>query len=232
MNEQISKVIHHSLFVPITVGAASFAAGVGAGYFLALRKKQGTHELPEQLTLDLEATMTEIREDIQSMKRPNVEPIIIDAEVFEAKVKDIPEEEVEVLVETSVFAHNDEDWDYEEEVKNRTVDNPYILHKDEFYEDEKNYTQTTLTYYSGDNIMADQEDAPVYNHETLVGPMRFGHGSGDPNVFYVRNDKRRAEYEILYDPGLFSEEVLGLEIENNARVQDLKHSQVRRFRPD
>ncbi len=88
-----------------------------------------------------------------------------------------------------------------------------------------------MTYYAGDNIMNnDEEESPMYNHDGITGPLRFGHGSDDPNVVYIRNDKRKVEYEILYDPGLYSEEVLGLEIENNQRAKDIKHSNNRRFR--
>ncbi len=80
--------------------------------------------------------------------------------------------------------------------------------------------------------MADEDDTPVYNYDRVIGPLNFGHGSGDPNVFYVRNHRRKTEYEILYNTGLFSEEVLGLEIEDNERVKDLKHSNIQRFRPE
>lgn len=134
------------------------------------------------------------------------------------------------VVNQSIFANNGDDgWDYEAEVTKRTKTEPYILHKDEFFDDEEGYIQLTLTYYEGDDILVDEEEAPIYNHASVVGPLKFGHGSGDPNVFYVRNDKRRCEYEILRHEGLYSREVLGLDIENNVRVRqkhdrELRHS--------
>ncbi len=112
----------------------------------------------------------------------------------------------------------------------RDPSEPYIIHKDEFYSDEKGYAQSTLTYYSGDNIMVDEDESPMYNHEEITGPLLFGHGSGDPKVVHIRNDKRKSEYEIVKGSGLYSQEVLGLEIENNQRVKDIKHSNNRRFR--
>lgn len=156
-------------------------------------------------------------------------PVIVevDGEQFESedgehlKVVGTPPEATPIR--RNAFAGSDDHWNYEEEVRNRTTELPYILHKDEFYEDEKNYAQMTLTYYEGDNIMVDEEEAPIYNHERTVGPLRFGHGSGDPKVFYVRNDRLKAEYEILCDSGMYSVEVLGLEIENNQRAKDLRH---------
>lgn len=139
------------------------------------------------------------------------------------------------LVTRSIFANDADNWNYELEVRYRQAhpDGPYVLHKDEFYENEQDLTQVTLTYYSGDNIMVDEEEKPIYNHEQVTGPMKFGYGSGDPNVFHVRNLKRKAEYEILKDPGLYSVEVLGLEIEDNQRVKDIKHANSPgKFRPE
>lgn len=128
----------------------------------------------------------------------------------------------EPLITVSEFP--DDDWDYEAEIESRTSNAPYVIHKDEFYADEMNYTQLMLTYYMEDDIMADEDDSPVYNYNTVVGELKFGHGSDDPDVFYVRNDRRRAEYEITRLPELYSRAVLGLEIEDNQRVAKLKHS--------
>lgn len=125
----------------------------------------------------------------------------------------------------SIFAGTTTEWDYDEELKKRTNAIPYVLHKDEFYGEEKRdegYSQTTLTYYAGDDIMCNEDDTPMYNYSSIVGELKFGHGSDDPKVFYVRNCRRKAEYEIIHDPGIFSVEVLGLEIENNDRVKALQ----------
>jgi len=131
----------------------------------------------------------------------------------------------------NVFANNgDGDWDYELEQRQRSDTEPYILHKDEFFADEKDYTQMTLTYYAGDDILVDEDDKPVYNHKNIVGKLNFGHGSGDPSVCYVRNDKNKAEYEILRHEGLYSVEVLGLEIENKRRARDNRHSEHTKFK--
>lgn len=143
--------------------------------------------------------------------------------------KEGAEEAVET-VKHSIFANDDDNWNYAREVKKRTTDEPYIIHKDEFYSDEKGYLQSTLVYYAGDNILCDEDDSPIYNHDRVTGPLVFGHGSGDPNVVHIRNDSRKSEYEILFDPGLYSQDVLGLEIEDNQRVKGIEHSKIRQFR--
>ncbi len=139
------------------------------------------------------------------------------------------EELTEDLVTHSIFAQDDE-WNYAQEIRDRDPSEPYVIHKDEFYSEERGFTQTTLTYYAGDNILVDEEDAPIYNHDSVTGPLLFGHGSGDPKVVHIRNEKRKAEYEVVREPGLYSEEILGITIENNERAKDLRHSKNWRFR--
>lgn len=289
MNERISKLIHHPLTIPVTVGIVSFGTGMASGYILARKtgKKAELYEVPPHVGLDLtEQEIEELEEEArlqlqrieqelhekaedrvpqvlrdlrddpdasdetraqaerliqQHLDTPiskvvseenapeELSPVVeVDGEYFEGdgddRIKVIGDPPEVTPVRRNAFAVDDDDWNYESEVRNRTEVMPYILHKDEFYADEKEYSQITLTYYAGDNILVDEDDTPVYNHERVVGPMRFGHGSADPNVFYVRNDVRKAEYEILRDSGLYSVEVLGLEIENNQRVRDLRHS--------
>src|SRR5690606_22594158 len=140
-------------------------------------------------------------------------------------VTDIPEivepEEVDEpeIVMSNVFAESDDAWDYEIELENRREDAPKILHKDEVYAGEKNYMQSTLTFYEGDRVLVVEEDeTPLYNLSDVTGMLRFGHGSGDPNVVYIRNDKRRAEYEVLRHEGHYAHEVLGLDIEERSNT--------------
>lgn len=130
----------------------------------------------------------------------------------------------------SVFNEVNADWDQDSEEGKRTKDSPYILNKDEFWAEELDYKQTTLTYYASDDILVDQTDVPIYNYKEVVGTLNFGHGSSDQNVVYVRNDKLKAEYEILKDRGSYSVEVLGLEYEAEEERASLKHS-ITKFRP-
>jgi hypothetical protein len=124
---------------------------------------------------------------------------------------------------------DDEDWNYAEEVAKRTPDAPYIIHRDEYFDNERDCSQSSLMYYAGDNILCDDHDTPVYDAERVVGKIRFGHGSKDPNICYVRNEVLDAEYEILQDPGFYQIEVLGEALAE----KDLKHSKgIPKFRMD
>ncbi len=254
MNERLSRIINSPKRVPIVAGVVAFGVGFGVGYFLARRNASVVVEPSNQLAFDFDAyklpetgngAVEPIRKntvvhpaqevkDIPVYERQGQKLVkVVEGENFVAsKIKEAmttSKEVMEEVVTHSIFANNDDDWNYAKEVRGRSESSPYIIHKDEFYSDEKGYSQKTLTYYSGDNIMVDEEDAPMYNHEDITGPLLFGHGSGDPNVVHIRNDKRKSEYEVLYDPGLYSIEVLGLEIENNQRVQDIQHSKNRKF---
>lgn len=131
----------------------------------------------------------------------------------------------------SIFSGEDDIWDTEVEEQSRSTEAPYVIHKDEFWREEMGYSQTTLTYYVGDDILVDQEDVPVYNHSEATGELKFGHGSGDQNVVYIRNDRLRAEYEIIRDRGSYEQVVLGLQAEEDLERSSLKHS-LTRFRPD
>lgn len=240
MNENLIKLIKNPWTTRAAIGITAFGSGVIVGYFLGRRRDFEFDPESEQLELNFE-----IKESFtEQMNTNGITPVVIDQEAYAAIIEQhqavvveiIPEAEPDPgpdVVTTSIFAGDDEDWDYEQEVRNRGNMAPFVLHKDEFYAEELGYTQTTLTYYEGDDIMVDQEEAPVYNYHLVTGPLRFGHGSGgDPNVFYVRNHKNKAEYEIIHDSGMYSREVLGLEIDPNERVKDIQHSGLRRFRPE
>lgn len=247
MNENFEKIFNNSTKMPIVVGLVSFAVGTGVGFGVSyiLNRKNTPEEItrfeiPKQALLSTEAidetiidvaTEDQDGDELLDTDVATDEPVNLGREFVQSKLNEevlpILPPEAEPLDEPTtrnIFAGTDSEWNYEKELEKRSADEPYILHRDEFYADELDYTQLTLTYYAGDDILVDDEETPVYNHNNIVGPIRFGHGSGDPNVFYVRNDKRKAEYEILNDPGSYSREVLGLTAEDNARASDLRHS--------
>lgn len=239
---------------PIIIAVISFAAGITAGYFLG--KKFGgpkyeihqVHEVPKvKQTMDIEPDeIAEIDEEFEELRRRAIESEgdDLDARLFIEQTR----EEVVIEVETprdlgqdtiihSQFDDGSEDiWSYEEEEKHRSEDRPYALSRAEFFDNEKDYTQHTLTFYAGDNKMADENDDLVHNYQMVTGPLLFGHGSGDPNVYYVRNDRLRAEYEVLNDPGKYEVEIQGLQEENEATdrfIREVRRKRAnQRFRPE
>lgn len=206
--------------------------------------KQGTARVnPMPIPVDVREISDDTKEEVkefiseklqEKMIRPSGNEAKAHGVLVEEKLELLPQPEPEELILThNIFSEVEDNWDYEEELANRNPSAPYVIHRDEFFENDLGLAQVTLTYYAGDDIMADEEDQPIYNYKTVTGELKFGHGSGDPNVVYIRNAKRRTEYEILHDRGQYSVEVLGLDIEENDRVKDLKHSSgARKFRPE
>lgn len=106
----------------------------------------------------------------------------------------------------------DHEWDYHEETRKRSPDFPYVIHYDERNEIE--YQEVTLTYYAGDDVLCNERDEVVdpQDRERLIGEKnldRFGHGSNDPSIVYVRNDRLELIYELVKSPHSFAEEVHG-----------------------
>jgi hypothetical protein len=233
---------------PAVVGVVSFAAGVGAGYFYCTKKYgkdidfalSAFKDLEDGVVID-ETTTTTFEFDIPRSKdvkildervKHGIEGIdllkpfaeVVDAQT--AQHTQIPED-----VETNNIFQND--WDVAEEMANRSPDAPYVIHLNEFVNKESGYHQSSLEYYEGDSILSDENSVPIYAPEKIVGRLEWGRGSMDPDVVYIRNERLSAEYEITRNPGSFQIEVLGLEAEQAAEDDELKHSNsIRRFRRD
>lgn len=244
MNEKLQAALKDPRTIVGVTGVVAFVGGATLGYILGRRSVMfGVHEIPEpQLSMDIE-DLPQMRPgrviiDEDALREiDDASEVLTNGEAFVTQRihEEVVEEDVDeeaLVVRQSVFANTDDDWNLEEEMKKRRPSEPYVIHKDEFYADEMGFSQLTLTYYAGDEIVVDIEDKPVYNHKQVIGEFHWGHGSGEPTVFYVRNEARKAEYEVILNEGLYSVEVLGLEIEENERAQDIKHFNTPRFRQD
>lgn len=110
---------------------------------------------------------------------------------------------------------------------------PYIITKEEFYENEPDHEQKKFTYWSGDDILVDDQEElnPIDDVERVAGEdnlLRFGYGSGDEYVLYVRNETLDPpmDLHITKSTGRYTVEVMALD-EDEPHIQ---HSQQRRFR--
>lgn len=109
-----------------------------------------------------------------------------------------------------------EGWNFAAELARRTPDSPHIIHQDEFAHNETEFAQVTYTYYAGDDVLIDEDDNILTDRDALIGEgalRRFGHGTDDFNILYVRNPVLELEIEICRDTGSYEEVVLGLERE-------------------
>lgn len=137
-----------------------------------------------------------VQEEIESIKevsarKNNTEPVEEDTDQNENK-----ESEGYDVNEYSSLLKNEGYTEEYEEVKK--VDEPYVIPPDEFGELDE-YETISLTYYS-DGYLVDDMGELVEDVEDVVGldfKERFGEYEDD--CVYVRNDSRKADYEILYD---------------------------------
>jgi len=206
----------------------------------------------EENTVETRQSFTEYREKLADLSYIPVEeeqPMndeLIDEGVFDEEdpqdetVEDV-EEFIPVTITRNIFSpHVNEEgeiveWDYDKEIYHReqNPNDPYVIHYDEFVRNDLGYRQETLTYYAGDDILADSiNDTAIYKYPTLTGDLKFGYGSNDPNVVYIRNEGVRLEWEILRHQGSYAEEVHGLQVEAEYEAEDLKHSNNRKFRQE
>lgn len=109
-----------------------------------------------------------------------------------------------------------DDWHFPTELARRSSDAPYIIHQDEFAHNETEYPQVSYTYYAEDDVLLDEEENILSDRDALIGAgvlNRFGHGTDDFNILYIRNPVLELEIEICRDTGSYEEQVLGLERE-------------------
>lgn len=132
--------------------------------------------------------------------------------------------------------HPKEDEAEEEEqpeapiVDDRT-DAIYLISTEEFLSGKEEYDKITLTYYEGDNVLADERDGTVPAPTDVVGFQAlksFGREPKDPNVVYVRNNKVSCDFEILRSEGSYLEIVLagGMAKEPKIRVEPKQKKRV------
>jgi hypothetical protein len=155
------------------------------------------------------------------------------AAVVEAAAESAEEGEVEPdeVLETdtrNVFddAELVDEWDAHKERAGRSPTIPYVIHRDE-RDDDAAYDEVTYTYYEGDDVLCNERDEIISqeDRDRLIGEVnleKFGHGSGDPYVVYIRNDQLEIDYEIVKSTKSYAEEVRGI------TDQDLSHSSMSR----
>lgn len=81
---------------------------------------------------------------------------------------------------------------------------PYIISPNAFGELD-NYETISLTYYS-DGVITDENDQIVENADEIIGEGSLNHfGEYEDDSVFVRNDKLKADYEILSDQRSYSD---------------------------
>lgn len=78
-------------------------------------------------------------------------------------------------------------------------DFPRMISASEMLNQKQWYSKVTLTYYAGDDVLADDQDEPLEDPEDIIGEHFkefFGMNEDEPDIIYVRNDDRESDYEV------------------------------------
>jgi hypothetical protein len=196
------------------------AVGFGVGYSIADRRLRTKYEkIAEQEVAEMREHYN--KKLMASENKPSINELVKERysdeeqeainEVEEAEeVEDKPVDAVASVVQerTTVNVFEADEWNYDRELASRVPGVPYIIHADEFQENEPQHTQVTVTYYQEDDVLADVRDEVVEDQDAAVGLGnlgKWGYGSNDQNVVYVRNEELALDYEIVRDRGSYAE---------------------------
>jgi len=184
--------------------------------FLALLEQEveRTEKFYAEKKPDLSSLVSDIAEDARVMETLN--------NYREMAVKYAEKEPVEEglrEVAHNVFTDADDDendprsddeFDYEEQERLKEAGKPYVLEHDQFFSSD--YQSSQLTWYEGDSVLADDTDKHINDIGKLMGGtdnLKWGYGSHDWNIVYIRNDDLELDFEVVKATGKYTEQVMG-----------------------
>lgn len=154
------------------------------------------------------------QEDFNSRRFQHVEPIEpieddSDEEEIERAVEHINEEKPDLMeyarkISEQRYADREETMTATKERRGIPGERPYVISPDEFGELE-DYNKYSLTYYA-DHVLTDDMDQIIEDVDSLVGFESLTHfGEYEDDSVFVRNDRTKADYEILKDLRTYTE---------------------------
>ena len=142
----------------------------------------------------------------KELLKNRLEPEVVDGEVVD-KSDELTEVTRNVFTNAQIGV---EDFDPEAEV--RGPDAPYVIKFEEFVEGKPGVTAENLTYYEADDVLCKDDDELIEDVNGLVGNInltKFGLGSQDANVVYIRNEKWNCDFEVTRVKSSYAEVVGG-----------------------
>jgi hypothetical protein len=204
-------------------------------FYKAIQKPDPTELAQKHIMEDVDdITEEDLRETVRELHYVSDELV---QEEEAADIQEAIEEEIEHEEQSrhrNVFRDSPppkDPWNQADEEALREeldVGSPYVVSFDEFQE-HGDYDNITLTYFEEDDVLVDERDQPIEEVESVVGGdnlTKFGHGSKDNNVVYIRNNRLEADFEVMRSRGSFAKEILGF-IEHSD-----KSGKIRKFRSD
>lgn len=228
--EEVVDIVWGNPYILGGVALGSLAIGAAASFLLT--RKRLTRKFDDQITEEIELARQhykkwysqKLQEHVDELAEGEIEAEKLvreasqamtryqgdDTRLFEEEEKN--DDEI-VEVSENIFVRRDA-FDYQAALAEREAnpDEPYVISHVEYMENEPDHAQTTFTYFAEDDILCDEHDEPVDASHTIgEGAFaKFGHGSQDNNVVYVRNEHVEMDYEVVKSEGSYTKEVLGV----------------------
>lgn len=130
-------------------------------------------------------------------------------------------------ISKNVFTDVDVDDEFDPAMQERDPAFPYVISYEEFREGAEEFNQVTMTYYEPDGVLTDDRDDVVEDEDAMVGDenlTKFGVGSQDHNIVYVRNERLELDMCIEKSRNSYATHVAGLTLEHSDGPR------IRRFR--
>lgn len=138
-----------------------------------------------------------------------------DPDVEELEIEEIDPDLVEEVEYVRRISHNPMDDPDDVTSWDRSPNRPYVITEGEFRLDHLEFEKDSLTYYAGDDTLAEENGNYIPDKNGTAGNQNllecFGMGSGDPRLLYIRNERVMADFEITLNDGSYNKEVLGLD---------------------
>lgn len=185
-------------FITFAIGAV---AGAAASWYFAKKK----YELIAQE--EIKSVKDVFAKRIEAIS-PEPSKNVSDAEEKAERAKDKPGiiEYASKLNDEGYTNYSNVEMSFPDVETKETMgkETPYIISPDEFGEEDE-YETISLTYYA-DGVLADDMDYLVEDVEETVGNNYASHfGEYEDDSVFVRNDRLKADYEILMDERNYSD---------------------------
>ena len=204
----------------ICIGITSACVGVFVGLVIA------TKQYKERLEAEIKLTEQLISEINRTEKKVDKTPSIHEISIM-------PEEQqkttIDKLLDHCNYRQNDNlnmipvegEHTYKDRVDPDEIDiipdgydyrkDPYVISFEEFCDGVTGFGEETITYYAGDDTLADFNENIIANRSDVIGDealTNFGMGE-DSDVVYVRNEALSCDYGIVRHPGKYQKIVCG-----------------------
>lgn len=181
-----------------------FAAGalIGSLATYALVKNKFEKQAQEEIDSVKEVFSRRVKDEADKQVKEEVVKIRNEYNEYNSLTYNYKSHDNEKILDEK-YENQDVDCDEPEE----PIDRPYVIAPEEAGM-VSGYDIITLTHYEGDNILADDCDELVEDIDNVVGEDYVKHfGEYEDDAVYIRNDRLKADYEILKDTRYYEDVV-------------------------